>query len=90
VQELNFPELTAEEVHLKNKTFRTRGAAEQTKSQKYVATYMKLTYRNIFGSNKHTYSCVAFKFHEPQCQQRLLLQYFFLHSLIKQSQKTDT
>lgn len=34
VQELNFPELTAEDVQLKIKTFRTRCATEQTKSQK--------------------------------------------------------
>jgi len=33
VEELNFPELTAEDVKLKIKTFRTRCAAEQTKSQ---------------------------------------------------------
>jgi hypothetical protein len=76
VQELNFPELTAKKVKLKIKTFRTRCAAELIKSQKLVAADMKFLCRNVFGSAKHIYFCVAFIFHKPQCQQKIFLQHF--------------
>jgi hypothetical protein len=77
VQELNFPEFTAEDLKLKIKPFRTRCAAELIKSQELVAAYIKFMCRNVFGSNKHIYSCVAFIFHEPQVNKGSFLNIFF-------------
>jgi hypothetical protein len=35
-----------------------------------VQSYLRITCRISFGSNKHRHSCVGFVFHNPQCEQR--------------------
>jgi hypothetical protein len=75
VKELNFPELTVEEIKFKIKAFNTWSAAEMAEvikpQEKAMQAYTTFTYRNCFGSNKHIHSCVTAVFHEPECQQYL-------------------
>ena len=78
MQELNFPELTVEGIKLKITTIRTRYAAELAKvikSEKSSAGLHDIFVPKLFWfTNEHIHFCVAFVFHEPQCQQRLFLR----------------
>jgi len=50
---------------------------------------MKFMYRNIFGSNKHFYSCVAFIFYEPVSTKALSSVFFFYIYWLNNHKNTD-
>jgi hypothetical protein len=91
VQELNFPNSSVEDVQLKIKTISTSYTAELNKAiksgEKMAQVYANFIVPKLFWFKQAHYSCVAFVFHELQCQIRLIFS-LFLHSLIYFPQTT--